>query len=304
MFDNLVHESSLSYAALVADARPGLGDLAITSYKDGGVAPSSGTDDIAALQRTVDATVLTYGEGELSDAMRLFGGATISGALCDSGIGLDEATAANLSVGVGDEVTLWWPADASARPARVPVCGVLNPWHPEANLGARGYVVTSAALVESMAPGILSSMAGTITAYWFSAVPEASFTKAHVVESVIATNAGWTAFVWLVAFIGVGLWSFGAIRVWNGFRTSLSEPWRVLLGLGVRPALPPLFVLVVVTIMTVLASWASAVIARTFVLSWTSLYVTSQEIWFVAAILGLAALVVSASFVARYVARA
>jgi hypothetical protein len=303
VFDNLLHEGSLTYSAREIDARPGVGDVEITSYKDGGVAPASGAQDTAALQRTIDTTVLIFAPGKLSDAAVLFGGAMSSGSLCDNGIGLDEATAAAMSVGVGDEVTLWWPADSTARPARVRVCGLLNPWHPDTSLGARGYVVASVALVESVEPGVLSTMAGSITAYWFSGIPVGSAVKANVVQSVLATNAGWSAIIWVVALIGLALWSFGVLRVWNSLRTSLNEPWRVLLGLGVGPAVPPLFVLVIVTIMTMAASWASAVVARAFILSWTSLYVTSQEIWLVAAVLVVAALLVSVVLVTRYVRR-
>jgi hypothetical protein len=303
VFDNLLYEASLSYSAQVVDAQPGLGDVDITSYKDGGVAPASGARDIAALQRTIDATVLTFDPGEFADASLLFQGAMTSGSLCQDGIGLDEATAAVLSVAVGDEVTLWWPSDSTARPALVRVCGLLNPWHPDTSLGARGYVVTSAALVASVQPGVLSTMAGSITAYWFSGIPVGSTGKAQVVQGVLATNAGWSAFVWVVALLGLAFWTFGVYRVWNAFRTSLNQAWRILLGLGVRPAVPPLFVLVVVTVMTVAASWASAVIARSFILSWTSLYVTSHEIWLVAAVLVLAALLVSVGFVMRSVRR-
>ena len=304
VFDNLLHESSLTYSAQLIDAGPGSGDVEITRYKDGGVAPASGAQDIAALQRTIDTTVLTFAPEELADASALFRGATIAGSLCEDGIGLDEATAAVMSVDVGDEVTLWWPASSTAPPARVRVCGLLNPWHPDGSLGARGYVVTSVALVESVEPGVLSTMPGSITAYWFSGIPAGSTAKAQVVQSVLATNAGWSALVWVVALLGLGLWSFGVFRVWHAFRTSLNEAWRVLVGLGVRPAVPPLFVLVVVTTMTVAASWVSAVVARAFILSWTSLYVTSQEIWLVAAVLVIAAFLVSVGFVRRDVRRA
>jgi hypothetical protein len=301
VFDNLLHEGSLTYSAQLIDASPGTGDLQLTSYTDGGVASASGAEDIAALQRSIDTTVLMFAPGELTDASVLFRGALTSGALCDNGVALDEATAAAVSVTVGDEVTLWWPADSMARRARVRVCGLLNPWHPNASLGSRGYVVTSVALVESVEPGVLSTMAGSITAYWFSSVPTGSTEKVTVVQSVLARNAGWSAFLWVVAVMGLALWSFGVLRVWNALRTSLAEPWRVLTALGVRPAIPPLFVMGVVTLLAVAATWASALVARAFILAWTTLYLTSAEIWLVAAVLVFGALLISAALVTRYV---
>ena len=304
IFDNLVHEGSLTYSARQVDARPGQGDLEITSYQDGGIAPSSGARDIAALQRTIDTSILTFPRGELADASALYRDAVRSGSLCDNGIALDEATAAAMSARVGDEVTLWWPADSTARPALVRVCALLNPWHPGASTGARGYVVTSVELVESVQPRALSTKAGNITSYWNTDVPVGSTVKGQAVRNVLATNTGWSAFVVAVTLVGLALWSFGVLRVWSAFRASLDAPWRVLRRLGVRPAVPPLFVSVIIAIMAAGASCASAVVARAFLLAWTSLYVTSLEIWLVASVLIAVALMVTASLVSISVRRA
>jgi hypothetical protein len=303
VFDNLVHESSLSYSTRMVGAAADQGDLSLTSYADGGVAPPAGVQDIVALERTVDTTVLTFGADRLGAATTLFQGALTAGSLCTDGVAIDEATAANLSVGVGDEVTLWWPGDSEARPVHAHVCGVVNPWHPGTSLGARGYVVSSADFIESVQPGVLSTQARTVTAYWFSGAPVGSSSKASAVRGVLASNAGWSAFVWAVALLGLALWSFGVVRVWNAFRSGLAEPWQVLWRLGVHPAVPPLFVSTAVTVMAAAASCASAVIARSFILGWTSLYVTSRQIWLVAAVLVGVSMAISALFVRRYVRR-
>ena len=300
VFDNLAHESSLTYDSVVVDGDAPDADVQLVTYAGGAVATAAGVRDVTALQESVDASIVTFPSAGQEGTGTLFGGALVAGTLCADGIGLDEGTAATMGAGVGDEVTLWWPSEPTVAPVSTRVCAILNPWHPGGSLGARGYVVVSAEFVDSRQPGILSSAPGSPSAYWFDSHPVGSTTKSAAVRGVLADNAGWSSLVWAVALLGLGLWSFGVVRVWNAFRTGLGEPWRILGRLGVKPVVPPLFVAVLTTVMAAAASSVSALVARQFILGWTDLYVTARQIWLVATVLLLSSVVISTTFVRRY----
>ena len=286
LFDNVTHELSLNYTARLEGSQTQPGDLRLLTYNEAVVAPAS---SLGALHgdAAVDTTVLAFEPGQ--PVGRWLGGAVREGAACNDGVLLDEATVASLHARIGDDLTLWWPDLPGQQFGRLRLCGVLDAWHPESSLGARGYLIASTAYLTRVTPAFTSMSDAKVENYWFTRVPPGAQTKSAAVEAIVDEQVGWTRPVGIVVLIGVALWIFGVIRVWRWLLAGLEIPWRVLEHLGVRPIVLKGFAAAVTGALALIGGAASALVARATILGWTNLFITSRHIIAVAAILFLIA---------------
>lgn len=292
VFDNVVHELSLSYAAWADGDAPGGSDLRLTTYEDANAAPADATTSLNAMSDSVNVTVVAF-PNDPAPASRLLAGSIVTGAICADGVAIDEATASRLDVGVGDHVTLWWAGTTDAAPGQARVCGIANAWHPGSATGARGYLVAASSYLTQVSHGFPQSGTGKVERFWFESQPPGSQSRSETIRGTLFSQAGMSTIVWVIVALGALLWSFAVVRVWRVIRRNLQPAWSVVQGLGVGPSLLPALLGSVVTIMATLAGALSAVVARFFILGWTDLYVAARQIWLVAALMVAVALVLS-----------
>jgi hypothetical protein len=284
VFDNVVHELSLSYAARLDDASARTSDLRLTVYDDANAAPREAISSPADMSASVNVTVLSF-PGQIGPASRLLSGSVLGGRVCADGIVLDEATAARLDVRVGEAVTLWWGGGSETAPGVTRICGIANAWHPGDSSGDRGYVVAAATYLERISAGFPKGMHGRTADYWFDTRPPGTATRFETIRAAISRQSGLSGVVLAIVLLGTGLWSFAVVRVWHVLRRVLQVPWSVIHALGARPGLLSFLLTLAVTVMAASASILSAMVARTFILAWTDLYVTARQIWLITAVM-------------------
>lgn len=274
-FDDVVHELSLTYAssAVGADSTPS--DLRLMRNDSAVMAPASSSGALHG-GRAIDLTVMSF--DAQAPVSTWLSGTLLEGSVCSNGVMVDQATAGYFGVGVGDELTMWWPDLAGRASGLVRVCGVLNVWHPGSALGNRGYAVASKAYLVGTIPAVGGAPADEVVSYWFHAHPPGSTSKAAAVRGILTDQAGWSTAVLITALIGSALWAFAVARVWSGLRTALDLPWRVLGQLGARPMLLAGFIGSFTMALAAIGGVVSAGVARASILGWTDLYVSSRQI--------------------------
>lgn len=274
-FDDVVHELSLSYASSAVGTDSPTSDLRLIRNDSVVMAPASSSGALHG-GRAIDVTVMTF--DEQAPVSTWLSGALLEGSVCSNGVMVDQATAAYFGVGVGDDLTMWWPDLADGASGLVRVCGVLNVWHPGNALGNRGYTVVSTAYLDRAIPAVRAAPAGEVVSYWFHGQPPGSTSKGAAVRGILSDQAGWSTAVLITALIGSALWAFGVARVWSGLRTTLDLPWRVLGHLGARPLLLGTSIGTLTMALAFIGGAVSAGVARASILGWTDLYVSSWQI--------------------------
>lgn len=272
-FDDTMHELGLRYEARMLGVPAAAGDLRLDAYDSAVAASAAGAVHGG---RTVDLTVLVFDDG--APVSTWLAGAVRGGHICRDGVMVDEATAARFGVRLGDRLTIWWPDLPGSSGAVVRVCAILDVWHPEGALGTRGYLLMARAGLVAAVPAFNGTAPDDTMSYWFRARPPGSESKFAVIAGILADQAGWSTAVLAVVLIGAGLWTFGIVRVWTGLRHGLETPRRVLGHLGAQPPLLAGFVGTVTVGLAAVGSAASAALARTTIMGWTDLYITSRQI--------------------------
>jgi hypothetical protein len=274
-FDDTMHELGLRYEARMLGVPAAAGDLRLDAYDSALAAPASAAGAVHG-GRSVNLTVLVFDDG--APVSTWLAGAVRHGHVCADGMMVDEATAAHFGVGLGDRLTLWWPELSGSPSALVRVCAILDTWHPGGAVGTRGYLVMARAPLVAAVPSFIGTAPDETMSYWFRTRRPGSESKPAVIAGILADQAGWSTAVLAVALVGAGLWSFGVARVSSWLTLALETPRRALGHLGAQPRLLAGFVGVVTVGLAALGSIASAVLARTAIMGWTDLYITSRQI--------------------------
>lgn len=279
LFDNVAHELSLDYVGQSAIPLGQRADLAVKQYQDANVRKIK--DGPLAGTRAVSASVLVGDTA--ANVTRLYGGAITAGAVCDDGILLDQATATRLDLGVGDHLML--AVEGVEQASQVRLCGLLNSWHPNNELGGRGYLVMSSHGWAVSAGTASHETPDGVVNYWFTSPPPGAQSKANVVVALFTEQRGWSSLVLGLFLISAALWWFGNARVYSGLAKVLQPSFAVLRELGVREFVGASFVAVTTLALATVGGFAATTLAQSVVLSWTGLYVQPSQVTFVSMLL-------------------
>lgn len=288
-FDNFTYEMSLGYQAQSQGEVRGDG-LIVASFADfelGDRLQSTGS------RRSVNATAEVFPVDRLSEVNQIFSGAILSGEICGDGVVVDEASAAYLKIGVDDTVVVSWvPTDGDTQQAELRVCGLGRTWHPGGSLGSRGYVMLAGRAAEIAFPAMRQADAKQSVTYWIADGPTGAATKWESAAGVFGQDVGASAFLLVVVVIGFTLWLVGIQRATSGIRQSLAPAISIVRSIGAGSSGWLWLYLGIMLLMAIVSAFAAAVAARFVIMSWTALYISSNQI--VVVIAALLAITVAA----------
>ncbi|WP_028708822.1 hypothetical protein [Propionicicella superfundia] len=272
-FDRLRWESGLDYAA----KSPGTNADGLTVATSSEVSTSRPADDM--FLDSMRPTTWIYPDGRQADVARLVAGNLVEGTLRDGQAVLDQASAATLGVGVGDELMVEWAPSVDEEPRRtVTVSGIVRPFHLPDNGGNGGLLILSATTAEQTIPGL--DMTSLDSTTYDGSAPSGVTSQTHLsaLLDIAFGKLAMTPFLWSLILIGLAIWLLGVARVTRTLVDRLSPIASVIVDLGQTPLIGRLFAVFAMALLAgtaaAVASWA----AREFIMAWTRFYVTSAQL--------------------------
>lgn len=297
-FDRVVFEASLDYGwrTTLAPVRTtsGVGVESVPEISASRLTDTpTGGSRLSDYEHSVLLPAMVFAPESAARTARVFHRVLADGEFSPQGIEIDQATAHQLRIGVGDDVALVVSTDAGLVEMRYRVAGLLLPYQPPGEAVAGGLVIVPADLFEPLrAAG--AQPAGQV---WFSdAEGPGAVSHQSMISAVLFDFPQTTTFVAIILALGVALWALAIARASSDVVHTVGPCARTLLAIGTGPAVIRATLVGTLLLLSTSAALGAVGAAGALITSWANYYIQWREQGAVALIL----VATSALIIARF----